>query len=97
MDIDSMVPERNEEIAWSELEEEIVLLDIEGGSYYSLNEVSAFVWKRIDGARSIGDLVDEVLEEYEAAREQVRDDVIRLIGDLSQKNILFITTKQTGP
>jgi hypothetical protein len=90
MKIDTMRVERNEEIAWSELDDEIVLLDIEAGSYYSLNEVSVFIWKVADGTLTVEQIVERVITEYDVERKQARDDVLRLLGELSQKNLLHI-------
>jgi hypothetical protein len=89
MKIDAMRIERNDEIAWSELDDEIVLLDIEAGNYYSLNEVSAFIWKIADGT-TVKQIVDSVTSEYDVDRSQARDDVLRLLGELSEKNLLHI-------
>ena len=72
MNIDKMLIERNEEIAWSELGEEIVLLDIEEGDYYTLNQVSAEIWKLADGKHTISEIVEDIFALYEADKEHIR-------------------------
>lgn len=91
MKIDELYIGRNEEIAWSELDEEVVLLDIEYGNYYTLNEMSAFIWKMADGTRRVKDIVGEILAHYEAGPEQVRNDVIRILGEFNEKNLIEIS------
>jgi hypothetical protein len=93
VNIEKMVLERNEEIAWSELGDEIVVLDIEEGTYYTLNQVSAEIWKLADGKRTIAEIVDLIFAGYEADREQIRDDVTRIIGDFSEKNLIELSLK----
>ncbi|MDQ7823727.1 MAG: PqqD family protein [Candidatus Eremiobacteraeota bacterium] len=97
MEIDEMYVARNEEIAWSELDDEVVLLDIDQGSYFSLNAVAADLWKLLDGSRTVASLVGEVLTLYDVEESQARQDVIRVVGDMVQKNLAVISPATAEP
>ncbi len=51
---------------------------------YSLNEVGAFVWERIDGGQAITSLVDAVCGEFEADRGEVERDLGEFLGQLEE-------------
>jgi hypothetical protein len=91
MSIESMHVERNEDIAWSELDDEIVLLDIEEGDFYTLNQVAAEIWRFIDGKSTIGDIIGRIMTLYDADEAQVRDDVIRVIGSFTDRNLVSLS------
>ncbi|MGC9489956.1 MAG: PqqD family protein [Thermovirgaceae bacterium] len=79
---------RNSGLVWSDLEEDTVLLDADAGTYYTLNEVAASVWEKIDGKRTIGDIVELMLEEYDVERATLERDMEDLVADLEDKGLV---------
>jgi coenzyme PQQ biosynthesis protein PqqD len=54
-----------------------------------LNEPSRDVLARVDGNRDVAAIVQELLQEYEGAREaEVRTDVLALLQDLKQRGVV---------
>lgn len=51
---------------------------------YSLNEVGAFVWDRIDGGQAMPSLIDAVCGEFEADREEVERDLAEFLSHLEE-------------
>lgn len=49
---------------------------------YVLNETGAAVWDLLDGTRSISEITARLLNEYDAAPEQIERDVGELVRDL---------------
>ncbi|MGQ0809742.1 MAG: PqqD family protein [Nitrospiraceae bacterium] len=61
-------------------------------SIYVLNETGAALWHRIDGKRSVQDIVEEVCQEFEVTADQLMQDFATLLDDLrSIKAIESIT------
>ena len=56
---------------------------------FTLNETGRAVWKKLDGKKSLLNLVKELLEEFEAPREEIEQDVIGLVAELLKRRILF--------
>jgi len=65
-----------------------VLLSVDDGSYFSLNEVGALVWNLCDGDRTLAEVVDGVCAEFDAAPEEVTPDVVSLVDDLASEKLL---------
>jgi len=65
-----------------------VLLSLDDGSYYSLNDVGAHVWNLCDGARTLAQVVEGVCLEFDATPEEVTPDVVSLVDDLASEKLL---------
>jgi hypothetical protein len=65
-----------------------VLLAVDSGTYYELNEVGSTVWAACDGTRTVAEIVALVVEEYDAPPETVEADVRALVDDLAREHLL---------
>ena len=68
---------------------EVILVPIRSNasdlqSVYSLDEVGAFVWERIDGQRTFAGLVDAICDEYGLSRAEAERDLDGLVGHLEK-------------
>lgn len=54
----------------------------------SLNEVATFIWKNIDSASSLDEIVKRVCEEYEVDEQTARTDVIELCKKLHDRGMI---------
>lgn len=79
---------RGSGLVWSDLDGETVLLDAEAGTYYTLNEVAASAWDKIDGRRGLGEIVELLLEEYDVDRATLQTDLKGLVADLEDKGLV---------
>ncbi len=70
----------------------LVLLDVEGGEYYSLNPVGARAWELCDGSHSVGEVIAIIRQEYDAPEEDISKDVIELLEDLTSESLLVKVT-----
>lgn len=70
------------------VEDQVLLINLATGDYYSLDSVGSLIWQRIDGQHTVEDLVDSVCQEYEADRTQIVDDVLRLAEQLTDEGLL---------
>mgnify|MGYP002802113041 CR=1 FL=1 len=61
---------------------------LEFNGLITVNELGAFIWEKLQQETSEEELVDSVLEEYEASEETVRNDVKEFLEKLTECNIL---------
>jgi len=71
-----------------ELNGELVLIDVDTGQYYTLNEVGGRVWALCDGSTTVAQLVVALCEEFDAPPEVVKADVVELVADLAKEGLL---------
>jgi hypothetical protein len=80
----------NPNLAWRVIDEEIVILKISTTTYYSLDPVGAFIWRRMEEApKTRNELVTDVLEHFEAESATVEKDLDELLTDLVREDLLL--------
>jgi len=67
---------------------ETVILDLESGTYFGLDPVGARMWQLIEEAKSLAELCDVMLEEYDVTREVLEQDAIGLASELAEKQLI---------
>jgi hypothetical protein len=67
--------------------DEAILIHLQTGSYYSLNDVGTRFWGLIDGEKTIGDCAAAIAAEYDAPAEVVLSDLLELAEDLRKEGL----------
>jgi len=57
-------------------------------SVYTLNETGAFLWEQIDGKKSVKDLIEALISEYEIDKESATRDVLSFIEEMNRYLII---------
>lgn len=68
--------------------DQTVLLDVERGQYYTLNEVGGRIWSLLVNERSFAEIVDRVCAEYDVTRERGERDADMLLRELLGKSLV---------
>jgi Coenzyme PQQ synthesis protein D (PqqD) len=75
---------------FSELQGEAVILDINSGVYYGLNQVGASIWNLIQDPKTVKEIRDALLAEYEVDSKACETDILLLLEDLVTKGLIEI-------
>ena len=78
---------------YSQIDAEAVILDINSGTYYGLNEVSNRVWQLLQEPISEDRLLELLLEEYDVTPEEAKADLQALLQDLSSNALIEIVNE----
>ena len=81
-------PRRVEHVIAREGDREVLLLDVESGCYFTLNEIGGRIWELCDGAKSVSEIIAALCEEYDAPPETIRADAVELLEELSRERLL---------
>jgi len=68
--------------------DETVILNLESGTYYGLDPVGARMWQLLGEGKSLGEVCEIMLEEYDVARERLEQDLLNLAGELAGKGLI---------
>lgn len=74
----------------AELGEEEVILNINNGIYYGLNEVGRDIWQYIQKPQSVENIVKNIQDLYEVEMEQCQKDVFILLKDLLKEGLIEV-------
>lgn len=81
-------PRRQAQIIAQKGSEEVLLFNMEDGSYYALNEVGNRIWELCDGRHRMAEMVSMLAKEYNATAEIIETDVMEVLEDLRSKNLI---------
>jgi hypothetical protein len=82
------VPQRVANVITQGADGDTVLLHIETGNYFALNEVGSRVWSLCDGARSISDIVEVICQEFDVSEQTAETDTLDLFDMLKSENLV---------
>ena len=75
---------------YSEIGDEAVILDLNSGAYYGLNDVGVDLWRWLQQPQSKENLLNLVLNEYEVSSEQASKDIQHIIEDMVNSGLIEI-------
>jgi hypothetical protein len=74
----------------SELAGDTVILDLKSGQYYSLNEVGTRVWNLIQKPRTVQEIHQIILDEYDVESEQCSSDLFSMLEELNAIGLIEV-------
>jgi coenzyme PQQ synthesis protein D (PqqD) len=77
-------------VHWQRFDSELVVLDLQGGQYYALNDVASSVFEHVCGGRTQDEIVQDLVNVYEVDREALEKDVRQLVRELIARNLVVI-------
>ncbi|MBU7581639.1 MAG: lasso peptide biosynthesis PqqD family chaperone [Nostoc sp. TH1S01] len=75
----------------SDLAGEAVILNLKSGTYYGLNTVGASIWNLIQQPRTISEIQDALLVEYEVEPEQCDREVLAILQKLETEGLIEVS------
>jgi hypothetical protein len=85
-------PRQRDRVLAQHADDSVVLLDLDGGEYFTLNEVGSRVWELCDGSHSILQMIAILAEEYDAPEHEIERDVERLLAELADEKLVVFST-----
>jgi Coenzyme PQQ synthesis protein D (PqqD) len=86
---DSVVKVAKEQVA-CDLAGEAVILSLKSGQYFGLNEVGARVWNLIQEPKTVKEIRDTLLKEYDVESECCERELLALLQDLAAKGLVVV-------
>lgn len=67
-----------------------VLLNLESGAYYGVNEVGSVIWSLLDGTRTLAQVLDELRGRLQDVPDSLDADVQAFLSDLERRNLIVL-------
>lgn len=84
----------SDEIVARNIESELIIVPLTAGigdmedELFTLNESGKAIWEKLDGNKSVDDIVSELSEQYEAEPGEIEKDVTGLLEELLKRKII---------
>jgi hypothetical protein len=85
---DSTIISHSPSVLTAEVGGEVVMMSIEQGHYFGLDDIGSDIWRRLDQPRSFSDLIDGLVADYNADRAIIAADVRVLLGRMAEQDVV---------
>lgn len=84
----AVLTKRKDRFTEADIDQEIVIMRLDNGEFFSLSGTAAAIWRLIDGKRDRPALVAALSSEFDGDRAQIAADVDELIERLAEIGLL---------
>jgi len=74
------------------VDDEVVVLSVERGKYYGLDEIGSDIWRRLDSPVNVDALCQDLAAKYAADHQTIERDVLALLQDLLAEGLVMVVT-----
>lgn len=75
-----------------EFDGELILVDLQGGDYFGLDEIGGRVWRELADGRTPTEIAALLADEYDVTPSQLLADVVSLLTDLAERGLVAEVT-----
>ena len=86
--LNSTLIRRGENCRETELEGEVVLLDLSTDMFVSLDQIGSSIWKLLEPPTTFATLCQTLMKEYDVEENVCRADVLSFLRDLSENGLI---------
>jgi coenzyme PQQ synthesis protein D (PqqD) len=86
---DSLIKVAKEQVA-CDLAGEAVILSLKSGQYFGLNEVGTQIWNLIQEPKTVGAVLDAVLNEYDVSLDELERDLFALLEQMVVNDLIEV-------
>lgn len=79
------------DVLTAQVDDDLVMMSIQAGNYYGIGGIGTLVWRLLADPRSIDELVDVVVADYDVEREQCASDLVSFVEELVELNLVEST------
>lgn len=78
----------SQDVLFSKVDDEVILMSIEADSYFGLDPVASRIWELLEQPATLDELVGQLTAEYEVAEAECREDAAIFIEDMVARGLI---------
>lgn len=79
---------QSKQVVQSKIDDEVVMMDIESGFYFGLNSVASIIWELLKDGKTVDELADFLITEYDVNRKQCLEETDILIKKMLDLKVI---------
>ena len=84
-------------ISWKKVADETVVLNIDSGFYYVLDEVASSIWQMTIDHRDTDHIVSKVTQKYDVSLAACQKDILNFLKNLEDRGLIKKSQKKIDP
>ncbi len=89
INLDSVIS-RAEGFTTAAVQDELMMLNVEQGAYYSLDPIAAEIWKILEQPAQVEAITEQLQKRYAVSPEQCRADVLEFLEKLRENGMILV-------
>ena len=89
IDLDTLVT-RADGFKTASVQDDLMMLNIEQGAYYSMDSIGAEIWEMLKVPSSARDLVERLQQRYSVTPEQCQQDVLGFLREMRTNGMILV-------
>ena len=89
--VGTTIVSRSPSVLTAEVDGDTVMMSIELGRYFGLNDIGSDIWKRIEPPCSFATLIEGLATDYDADRATIKTDVQNSLGHMVEHDVVRLT------
>lgn len=90
IEVNTVVCARNDLLASELSEDELVMMDLDKGLYFGLEDVANAIWRCIAEPLAVSAICEKIASEFDADEKTVRRDTIDFLTEMHRENLITI-------
>jgi Coenzyme PQQ synthesis protein D (PqqD) len=86
----------SDDVVSRDIEGEAVILNLESGTYFGLDQVGTRIWSLLQEDGSLRRTFHAIQQEYDVAPQTLESDILRLVGELRAKGLVSVSSSEEG-
>lgn len=87
---------RSDDAAFEVVDGEAVVIDLDSGTYYTLNDTGTAFWQMLDGQKRIEEHAAGMAETYDVDVERIIADFIELADDMASAELVDVVDPENA-
>lgn len=84
---------RSEDFITSTVDNDLVMMSLEKGTYYGLDSIGSHVWENIAEPITVHDLCQKLTNQFEVQPTQCQTDVLAFLNELQKENMIHVAAE----
>jgi len=84
------VVSRAEGFTTAAVRDELMMLNVEKGAYFSLDPIAAEIWNMLEGPAPVQRLVEQLQKRYAVTVEQCQADVLSFLEEMQSNGMIVV-------
>lgn len=80
----------SEDVTWRDVDEEMIVLHLPTGKYYTFNNTGHLVWQQLAEGKDTAAIRSQIMNKYEVDEETANRDLATFINGLKEHNLITI-------
>ncbi len=83
-----LLTKQSDRFSETAIDDEVVVMSLESGDFFSLTGTARAIWRLIDGTRDRAALLSELAQQHDCQVTEIADDVDAFLDQLNQAGLL---------